>query len=524
MAKYAIEDTTLTALGDAVRNKTEQTRKEIQKNEIVLEKKISKTPHAISFTEYDWTTGYGNNTKLYDVINIPGATSLKVDFAVQTESTMYDWLQIASGELDETTFPTNATKYGNSQLQREEVIFENTDTITFYFRSDGSTDNFLGYYAEIIPLGALGEDLTKEETEITVKNTMTPMQMVEKINEIINLPEEAFTITGTCANKFSYGGWNWYVDLFGNKITTKSITDMHNMCYHCNIKNIPFDFNIISPFTSMTYALSFIQSTGQPPLIKGELNPPTSNYSGTIAMDSLFYNSKFSSIPYDYFHNFGGEAFWETSKTYTNGARNNIFYGCVNLRNLPDISMLLNASTSSYNNFYYGTFNSCHALDEAVNIPVANHCTYTSNMFGGIADTTTRLKRFTFAVQDDGTPYVCNWKNQTINLNTQVGYNPYSYGKYELFPQGKEVTDEATYNALKDDPDWHTKNINYARYNHDSAVETINSLPDCSSSGGVNTIKFMGAAGALTDGGAINTLTAEEIAVAAAKGWTVSLV
>jgi hypothetical protein len=65
--------------------------------------------------------------------------------------------------------------------------------------------------------------------------------------------------------------------------------------------------------------------------------------------------------------------------------------------------------------------------------------------------------------------------------------------------------------------------VNYSRYNHDSAVETINSLPDTSAYG-TNTIKFKGASGALTDGGAINTLTEEEIAVAAAKGWTVTLV
>jgi hypothetical protein len=66
----------------------------------------------------------------------------------------------------------------------------------------------------------------------------------------------------------------------------------------------------------------------------------------------------------------------------------------------------------------------------------------------------------------------------------------------------------------------------YSRYNHDSAVNTINSLPDTSAylatAGGTNTIKFKGNAGSKTDGGAINTLTAEEIAVATAKGWTVS--
>jgi hypothetical protein len=66
----------------------------------------------------------------------------------------------------------------------------------------------------------------------------------------------------------------------------------------------------------------------------------------------------------------------------------------------------------------------------------------------------------------------------------------------------------------------------YSRYNHDSAVETINSLPDTSAylaeNGGTNTIQFNSVSGKLTDGGAINTLTEEEIAVAVARGWTVS--
>jgi hypothetical protein len=92
----------------------------------------------------------------------------------------------------------------------------------------------------------------------------------------------------------------------------------------------------------------------------------------------------------------------------------------------------------------------------------------------------------------------------------------------------KEVKDDATYQALKNDPDWFATKIEYSRYNHDSAVNTINSLPDTSAylaaNGGTNTIKFQGASGSLTDGGAINTLTEEEIAVAAAKGWTVTFV
>ena len=59
-------------------------------------------------------------------------------------------------------------------------------------------------------------------------------------------------------------------------------------------------------------------------------------------------------------------------------------------------------------------------------------------------------------------------------------------------------------------------------------METINSLPvvQKASSTGDNTfiIKFKGGAGSATDGGAINTMTEEEIAVATSKGWTVTLV
>ena len=56
-----------------------------------------------------------------------------------------------------------------------------------------------------------------------------------------------------------------------------------------------------------------------------------------------------------------------------------------------------------------------------------------------------------------------------------------------------------------------------------SDIKTISTLPDVSASG-TATIKFKGAAGSLTDGGAINTMTAAEIAVATAKGWTITFV
>ena len=96
-------------------------------------------------------------------------------------------------------------------------------------------------------------------------------------------------------------------------------------------------------------------------------------------------------------------------------------------------------------------------------------------------------------------------------------------------PSDTEITDDASYQLLKDNEDSWTTSSAYSRYNHDSAVETINTLPDTSaylaeSGGTTNIIVFEGASGSATDGGAINTLTEAEIAVAAAKGWTVTLV
>lgn len=152
---------------------------------------------------------------------------------------------------------------------------------------------------------------------------------------------------------------------------------------------------------------------------------------------------------------------------------------------------------------------------------------------------------------DNGTPYTVRMKNQTIELQTEGFCTNFYDNDFKKAAQGywKEENNvgynaktleqlKQNYSALKNREDWfittpeRENNIYYAmyfsRYNHDSAVETINSLPDTSAylatAGGTNTIKFKGEAGKYTDGGAINTLTEEEIAVATAKGWTVSFV
>ena len=209
----------------------------------------------------------------------------------------------------------------------------------------------------------------------------------------------------------------------------------------------------------------------------------------------------------------------------------NTFNGCYSIRNVnPSLEKICHAArvTIFSSNSVSTVFQYCYTLDEVKNFPVWISNNETSNRFNNTFYHLSRAKDIIFDT-DNGTPYTVSWKNQTLEMNYLVGYagssnNVLNYNSG--ITADKEVTDAETYAALKNDPDWFTTKIEYSRYNHDSAVNTINSLPDTSAylatAGGTNTIKFKGDAGSATDGGAINTLTEEEIAVATAKGWTVA--
>lgn len=176
--EYAISETTLTALADAVRKNVGET-KLIQTGVREPEVKISKTTNATSFTEH--SGGYGNNKALYDVVSFPGASKIVVDIAYQTESTNYDYVQIAVGSVSSAPSTSTYPKYGGTTLTRQELTFENTDTITFYFRSDSSTDAYLGYYAECRAYDEEGNAFRQPIYE-EVPNTMTVDTMISAIN------------------------------------------------------------------------------------------------------------------------------------------------------------------------------------------------------------------------------------------------------------------------------------------------------------------------------------------------------
>ena len=338
-----------------------------------------------------------------------------------------------------------------------------------------------------------------------------------------DLPEKAFLITGDCRYRFANGGWDWFIENYGNRVTTSNILGISDMFSYSSVEEVPFDINLGGTAIFMDNMFYHCIKLKVLPKINGKINSAKRLF---LDCNSLRH------IPEVFFENIDCSGM-TTGSTYSNGNLSSIFGSCYSLRAIPVIFLKNNhPGCGIYNSYFNGGFQYCCSLDELRDLPLHFTSTWTNNAFSATFAECQRIKSLTFEMPD-GQPAVMNWKNQTIKLSQRIGYTDSSYKNYILnynsgITADKEVTDDATYQALKNDPDWFTGKVEYSRYNHDSAVETINSLPDTSAylaaNGGTNTITFNGSSGSATDGGAINTLTEAEIAVAAAKGWTVSLV
>lgn len=192
------------------------------------------------------------------------------------------------------------------------------------------------------------------------------------------------------------------------------------------------------------------------------------------------------------------------------------FYGCYSLRAIPEnyfrFPMFGNNSR----------FFNCYVLEKIPRMEFPN-VTSATNIFNNAFANCHRLSSLKLSASS-----LKGLSNQTIDLTASVGYtnspeNILNRSDYHGITAATKVTNDATYQALKNNPDWWAANIAYSRYNHDSAAETLANLPLMGAGKG-NTIKFRGASGSFTDGGAINTLTAAELAVASSRNWTVTLV
>lgn len=247
-----------------------------------------------------------------------------------------------------------------------------------------------------------------------------------------------------------------------------------------------------------------------------------SNINGNNFSNMFYSCSMIKTIPENYFDFVN----WDSLHTNPTGNCSSIFSNCYSLREVPKQiykNLWDKGTTSSFSNLF-NAFSYCYSLNKILDWPVIRSKGISSDCGWNTFYHCSNLSRFTFEKNEDGTAKTANMKSTTLDFSYYVGYQEDKYYPENYFStSSKRITDDTTYQALKNDIDSWTTDVNYSKYNHDSAVETINSLPDTSAYG-TNTIKFKGNSGALTDGGAINTLTDAEIAIATVKGWTVTLV
>lgn len=532
MTLYTIDGEILTDIADALRGINGETKILNMSGMRQVSTKISKTSNAVDFQNHNGR--YGNNVSVFDVITIPGATAIVVDMAYQTESINYDYVQVAAGE--HATASATWTKYGGNTIAKTQLTFKDTDVITFYFKSDNSSDSFLGYYAECYGLDENGNRIAWEEYaewEEEVPNTYKTEDMAEAISHIIYFSDEDLTFTGNCELLFAYDKWKPVIEREASRLFIDP-TNARSLFQGCTRKDLS-DITIECTSTSEMYASQMFADCyylEKLPDVSGILIDANQGASVFKKCRSLADENELIK----FFSNNKYQCGWPQG--------NNYFADCYSLRNINEAlkvmgeSFLVKSTGTSNNDGYEYSymFSACKALDEIRNIPLSINegITITSDKFYHTFHDCIRVKDIIFET-NDGEPLVLTMSGQTIDLSSGVGYHYWSNEAWEDvlgynsgITEDKRVQSDTDYQALKDDPNWFTTNVNYSRYNHDSAVNTINSLPDTSAylatAGGTNTIKFRKISGYMTDGGAIENLTEEEIAVAAAKGWTVSFV
>lgn len=322
----------------------------------------------------------------------------------------------------------------------------------------------------------------------------------------------AYLVTGDCTSLFRNGVYDDYITSVSTKIATEGITNGKQMFQASNVEQIPFSLNFDKYAVAMNVdrIFGYCANLKEQPIMNG--CRPNSAYGVFQGCNNIRYIR---------------EPIFDKGE-YTITDRSLMFQNCYSLRVVNLENLIADETHYTHSRTYHYTnslFRNCYVLEEATLLPTLYKVGYEltrTGLFNGTFNNCERLSRVTFDAYGESV----FWANQTINLSVYVGYSEdashildYNSG----ITANKEVMDDDTYNALKNDPDWFTCDISYSRYNHASAVETINSLPDTSEAGS-NMIMFASGSGAMTEDGGIDDLTEEEIAVAEAKGWTVSIV
>lgn len=350
-------------------------------------------------------------------------------------------------------------------------------------------------------LKAIGNAIREKNGETT---TYKPAEMAAAITAISSggdtPTDEELTFSDNCGYLDYQGNIDWLFEKYKNRIKISNATQLDSAFYYSKLNELPdITVNFTNSNNSMGFNnFAFGMTLKKLPSLNGTITNPNANspyYLGQAFNDPL--TALKIDVPWDYITKLYVNC--PSSKTASlNFGEGAVFEG-TRLKNHWDISYLKvkqKTPSSYYYSPYYYTFRLASSM-EIIKLPIFNYQeAITFNMFRETFDRTSAVSSIKFYAIDEVNDV--KWSKQVISLQQGSG--------------------------------WISSGTNYkkSKYNHTSAVETINSLPDTSAylatAGGTNTIIFKGEAGSATDGGAINTMTEEEIAVATAKGWTVSFV
>lgn len=374
-------------------------------------------------------------------------------------------------------------------------------------------------YLEDSELTAIGNAIRGKNGSSTL---YLPSQMPAAINAIetgggeseiekavLAIPKNAYYGTYLFANR----GWNKVLALMPAEPLKLSASGGCSYCFYNNseIKTLPF--------TSIQISTSVSNSTGD----------VTNFFEGCSALTAIppMTLTNVSSLAYCFS---GCSALTELPEVTFNRtsyagtmyvSHGNIFKNCRKIKEIPQGWMDIinqvgrtNDSNVSSGNFWGSQgFYYCHNLRKVENLWTPQ---YTSSYSASRPfDRCSMISKITFNPN-----LTRGWTSGTWNLSVYLGYFANTTDATNAgLTSATRVTDEASYQSLKNNPDYWTLLPEYSHFNRVSAAETLASLPTVTKA----TITFNGACGSGTDGGAISDLSEEEIAAATAKGWTVTI-
>ena len=376
---------------------------------------------------------------------------------------------------------------------------------------------------------ALTDKLSAIGTAIRNKTGKTALMTLDEMPTEIagistgsDIPESALNFT-SMENIDYNGNWDWFFTQYKSQITTSNILELTQAFFNSKLTDLsglvinmePYTMGVPTQRINSAFALSKIETLPQiNNLQPGNVANCFQNCQNLTAINIVVnWNAA----------NAQDQPGWSDAAS--------LFDGCSRLKTIDP--SWFNRSTINWNSstiYYYG-FRECWSLLSITDLGVENPASKSQsavneNMFEKTFENCCKLRKLTFKLNDDGTAIAANWANQIINLYN-LGWAPSNYPEniYEImgWDFSKRITNQEQFNSLKDDPEAWTTNDEYSLYTHDRVVETLNTLPDThvylteykqNQADASNTIQFW-----LADR---NRPNEAEIAVATAKGWTVT--